>query len=228
MAFRSLVGKSKGKFVSGKRWEREREIVERRINKLGQEMRKAIRSRDAARSDVKKKNWQRFLDAAREEQQSQLKIRGKLERQGPPVPKGRRVEVTLRFRDTIPRGRPGRGKNRLRMLKVSAQITKKGVTKAQIERAVEDAIRSGRKTRGIQLKLADWQAGRDAVVRGKRKVLKSSGSLKPREGLSLQAQLRPFAGLLRKGALRREEVTGVSKKRSGRARAKGSTKRRAR
>lgn len=223
MRFRSLIGKTKGRFVSEKRWKREREIIERRINKFGQTMRKAIRARDAARSPKVKAKWQKIIDKARPKQQKELQQRGGLERQGQGIPKGRRVEVSLRFSQTAGWLR-NRQRNRLRMLKVSVVVNKRGVTRAQIERAVEDAIRSGRKTKGIQLQLADWGASR--LVRGK--VETSSGRLVPKKGLTLQEQLKPFRGLLRRNAVATREVADVGAKRSSRGRAKGSKKRGAR
>jgi len=222
--FRSIIGKTKGRFVSEKRWLREREIVERRIDRAGNRMRQAIRARDQARSTKVKKKWQAVIDKARPAQAKELQVRARLEHQGQHVPRGRRVEVSLRFRDTIPRRSRTRSENRLRMLKVVVEVKKKGVTKAQIERAVEDAIRSGRRTKGIQLKLADWGAQR--FVQGK--VERSSGRLEARGKLSLAEQLKPFAGLLRKNAVTYQEVTGAGAKRQGRGRAKSAKGRRAR
>lgn len=222
--FRGIIGKTRGKFVSEKRWLREREIVERRINKAGSLMRKAIRARDQARSAKVKKKWQAVIDKQRPAQAKELQARARLEHQGQKVPRGRRVEVSLRFRDTIPRRSRTRSENRLRMLKVVVEVKRKGVTKAQIERAVEDAIRSGRQTKGIQLKLADWGAQR--FVQGK--VERSSGRLEARGSMSLAEQLKPFAGLLRKNAVTHQEVTGAGAKHPSRGGAKGSGRRRTR
>jgi hypothetical protein len=222
--FHSIIGKTKGRFVSEKRWLREREIVERRVNKLGQEMRKAIRARDQARSEKVKKKWQRVIDKDRPQQATQLKTRAKLERQGDIVPKYRRVEVSLRFRDTLPRRSRSHSKNRLAMLKVVVSVTKKGVTKAQIERAVETAIRTGKRTKGIQLQFADWGAQR--FVGGK--VERSKGRLEKRGSTSLAEQLKPFAGLLRKDAVTRQEVDDVGAKRKSRSGTKSSSRRRPR
>jgi len=223
MKFRSITGKTKGRFVTEKRWKQEREIIERRINKLGQEMRKAIRARDAARSQTVKKKWQKVIDRDMPKQRAELQLRGRLERQGQGIPKGRRVEVSLRFRETAGWHR-NRARNRLRMLKVSVDVKKRGITRAQIERAVEDAMRSGRKTKGITLRLADWGASRK--VQGK--IETTSGRLVSRKGLSLAEQLKPFAGLLRKDAVKAREVKDASAKRARRAGAKGARRRRTR
>jgi hypothetical protein len=224
MRFRSLIGKTKGRFVSEKRWKREREIVERRINKLGQEMRKAIRARDAARSPKIKAKWQAVIDKARPKQQKELQGRGGLERQGEGIPKGRRVEVSLRFKSETAKWLKNQHRNRLRMLKVSVEVKKRGITKAEVERAVEDAIRSGRKPKGMILRVADWGASRKVAG----KIETSSGRLVARKGLSLHEQLKPFAGLLRRDTVSRREVSDVGAKRASRTGAKSSKKRRAR
>lgn len=221
--FRSVTGKKKGKYISESRWKKEREIVERRVNKLGQEMRKAIRARDQARSPATKKKWQKVLDRDRPRQQAELQLRGRLERQGSGIPKGRRVEVSLRFRETAG-WLKHRERNRLRMLKVSVDVEKKGITRAQIERAVEDAVRSGRKTKGIRLRLADWGAARQ--IKGKMET--SSGRLAGRKGLSLHEQLKPFAGLLRRNAVTARGVKDAGAKRKSRGGAKSPKKRSAR
>lgn len=221
MRFRSIAS---GRFVTQKRWEREREVAERRINKLGQQMRKAIQARDAARSPKVKKKWQVVIDKARPKQQKELQRRGRLERQGEGISKGRRVEVSLRFKSETAKWLKNQHRNRLRMLKVSVEVKKRGITKAEIERAVEDAIRSGRKPKGMVLRVADWGASRK--IQGK--VEKSSGRLKGRKGLSLAEQLKPFAGLLRKNTVRSREVRDVGAKRKSRSRTKGSNRRRAR
>lgn len=219
--FRGLIGKTKGKFVSEKRWLREREIIEKRILAAGKKMREAIRARDSARSVKVKKRWQKVIDRERPKQQRELQARASMEKQGARLVQGKRLEVTLRMRRTVPRGDPAARKNRLKMLKVSVEITKKGVTKAQVERAVEDAIRSNRRTPGIKLQFADWEAARD----GFKGVERSQGRL----GLEGEGarQLQAFRGLLRRNAIASSEVRDVSESSKSRSGAKGAKRRRA-
>jgi hypothetical protein len=218
---------ARGHFISEAKWLANRRRLERAISRHGQSIRQDIRNRDRSRNVETRAKWQQRIDIEQLQQRGQLKRRGKMERQGSSIPKGRRVEITLRFRDTDPMRRR-RQPTRLRMLKVQATITKKGITKAQVERALEDAVRSGRKTPGVQLTLANWEAGRDAVVKGNRKVVTHSGSLMSRGGKSLREQLRPFVGLFRKGAIKSSEVARVGTKRAGRGRAKSPGRKRAR
>lgn len=220
MRFRGLIGKTKGKFISQKRWLREREIIEKRIAKAGRKMREAIRARNQARSPKVKEKWQKVIRHYRPIQQRDLRERTELEQQGQPLPKGRRLEVSLRFRRTAGWLRSPE-KNRLRMLKVVVTVNKKGVTKAQVERAVEDAMRSGRRTPGIQLQFADWGGARQSQGR----LTASSGRL---SGENLHEQLKPFAGLLRKDALTSSEVIDASEERPRRSGAKSAKRRRTR
>lgn len=220
--YRGLIGKSKGRFVSEKRWLREREIIEKRIAKAGKKMRAAIRARDSARSNKVRAKWQKVIERERPKQQRELASRTVMEKQGAKVAAGKRLEVTLRMRRTVPRGDPGARRNRLKMLKVSVEVTKKGVTKAQVERAVEDAIRSNKRTPGIKLHFADWEAARD----GFKGVEKSSGRL-GLEGNSAR-QLQAFRGLLRSNAVASSEVNDVGARGKSRGGKKGASRRRAR
>lgn len=220
MKFRGIIGKTKGRFVSEARWMREREIVERRINKAGQAMRQAIKARDAAKSPKVKEKWQKVLDKARPKQSKELQQRARLEHQGQRIGKGRWVEVTMRMRRTVPRGDPGARQNRLRMLKIRAEVTKAGATKAEVERAVERAIRHGSKTKGVRLRFADWEAARDRPGGDE----KSKGRL---EG-DVAKQLEAFKGLLRRNAISTREAKDVGSRRTGGAHKKGPSRRRAR
>lgn len=186
----------RGRFVSERKWKSERKKVERKINKFGQSMKRAIRLRDKARSKKTKQKWQRVIDRARPKQQKELRQRQVLEKQGTAIPKGRRVEVTIRFTYAT---RPSGKKQQLRWLKVVVEVQRKNVTRAQIERAVEDAMRSGHKTRGLKLLVADWDGTR------------GSGRLR---GSSVAAQLAPFGALLAAGKDRTRSVRNVGRKRS--------------